>query len=123
MTLIAITIKPREGVNIWSLHKDVVIADKAAALTALHNKAVVVDRIVCVLLSKGWIDVRILFHHCNMVGEAVIFAQQVFDDLVLLAVLHHPIDGHILIQGIDGSLIRWEEQEQRNERIFAARRK
>ena len=36
-----------------------------------------------------------------MAGEAVVFFQQVFDHFIFLARLHHPIDGHILFQGVD----------------------
>lgn len=67
-------------------------------------RLLVLDGLVGVLLGKGGEDVGILFNHLDVVGEAVLFAQQVFDHLVLFAGLHHPVDGHVLLQGVHHQL-------------------
>ena len=54
---------------------DVIIGNVAVAVAALHHQAVVCHRFVGVLLGKGGVDVRVLFLHRNMVGEALVLAQ------------------------------------------------
>ena len=94
----------RIGVHIRSLNVNVVVADVAAAFAALNDQAVVGDALAGVLLGKGGIDVRVLFHHLNVVGQAFVLAQQVFDHIVFFAGLHDPIDGHILLKIVDHDL-------------------
>ena len=73
-------------------------------VTALYDQAVVLDHLIGVLLGKGGIHVWILFRHCNVVGQALVFVQQIFDDRILCAGLDDPIDAHILLQGVDHRL-------------------
>ena len=83
---------------------DIVIADIAAAVAGLNDQAVVGDLLVGVLLGEGGVDVGVALGHGDVVGQALVLAQQVFDDVVLLARLHHPVDGHVLLQGVDHHL-------------------
>ena len=55
------------GVHIRILDVNVVIADIAAAVAALYDQTVVGNAFTGVLLGKGGIDIRILFHHFDMV--------------------------------------------------------
>ena len=89
------------GVDVDLAEVDVLKANIAALIAALHDQTVVLDSLAGVLLGEGGVDVGVLLDDLYMVGEAFIFAQQVLDDLVLLAGLDDPIDGHILLQGVD----------------------
>ena len=77
------------------------IADKAAAVPALHDDAVVGHLLICVLLGKGGVDVGVFLYHLDVTGEALVLAQEIFHHSVLLTGLYHPVEGHILLQGID----------------------
>ena len=92
------------GVHVRLLDVDVVVADEAAAVAALHHQAVVLHRLVGVLLGKGGVHVRVLLDHRDVVGQALVLVEQVLDDVVLLAGLDDPVDGHVLFQGVDHHL-------------------
>ena len=92
------------GVDIHFADIDVLIGHVAEPIATLHNEAVVGHRLVGVLLGEGGVHVRVFLHHLDVVGQALVFAQQVFDDVVLLPRLHHPVDGHVLFQGVDHHL-------------------
>ncbi len=79
---------------------DVVIADVPALVAALHDQAVVGYVLVGILAGEGGKHVRVLLHHGNVGGQPFVLAQKIFDDLVLLAGLNHPVDGHVLLEGV-----------------------
>ena len=92
------------GVHVRLGQIDIVVGNKPAALPALHHQAVVLHRLVGVLLGEGGVDVGVFLDHGNVVGQALVFAQEVFDHRVLLAGLHDPVDGHVLLQRVDHHL-------------------
>ena len=79
---------------------DVLIADIAAAVAALHHQGVVVNGAVRVLLGEGGVHVRIPLLHGDMVREALVPVQELADHVVLLVGLDDPVDGDILRQGV-----------------------
>ena len=89
------------GVHVCLVEVDVIVADEAVLVPALHHQTVVLYRLVGVLLCKGGVDIGVLFLHRNVVGETFVFVQQVLNDLILLAGLNDPVDGHVLFQSID----------------------
>ena len=94
----------RVGCHVRFLQIDVIVGDEAAAVAALHHQTVVFCGFVGVLLGEGGIDIGVFLDHLNVIGKTVVFAQQVFNDLVLFAGLHDPVDRDILLQGVDHHL-------------------
>ena len=92
------------GVEVCLLDIDVLIANVPAPVSAFHDQAVVLYRLAGVLLGKGGVDVGVFLDHGNVVGQALVFAQEVFNHRVLLAGLHDPVDGHVLLQRVDHHL-------------------
>ena len=92
------------GIHIDFADINVIQANEAALIPALHDQAVVLDRFIGILLSKSWIYIGVFLHDCNVIGKALVFTQQVLDDIVLFTGLDDPINGHILIQRIDHHL-------------------
>ena len=84
------------GVGVDLPQIDVGQGDIAALIAAFHHQAVVGHLLVGVLLGEGGVNVGVALFHRDVVGEAVVFFQQVLDDVVLLAGLDDPVDGHIL---------------------------
>ena len=88
------------GVIIYLIFVDFLIADIAVTVAGFHDDGVVGNFLVGILLGKGGEHIGILLHHIDMRGQAFVFAQQIFDDLIFLICLHHPVDGHILLKVI-----------------------
>ena len=66
----ALTIKRcavRIGVHIGFLYVYIIITYKTAAFTTFHNKAVVLNRFIGILLCKSRIYIRILFHYRDVI--------------------------------------------------------
>ena len=80
---------------------NVVIADIAALVAALHDQAVVRHVLAGVLARKVREYIRVLLGHGDMRGQAFVLAQQIFNDFIFLVRLHDPVDRHVLFQCID----------------------
>ncbi len=83
---------------------NIVVADVAALIPALHHHAVVGHGFIRVLGGKGRIYIRIFLHHINMGRKAVVLGKQIFQNAVLRVRLHNPVNGHILFQIVDHHL-------------------
>ena len=92
------------GISTALGHIDVRIGHVAVLLPGDHDEGIVAHGLIGVLLGKGRVHIRVFLHHIDVVGQAVIFGKQIVDDIVLLAGLDHPIDGHVLLQCIHHSL-------------------
>ena len=79
---------------------DVRVGDIAVFLPGDHNEGVVCHGLVGILLGKGGVHIRVLFHHLDAVRQAVVFGKEIVNHIVLLTGLDHPVNGHVLLQGV-----------------------
>ena len=92
------------GISTALGHIDVRIGHIAVLLPGDHHQRVVADVLIGVLPGKGGVHIRISLHHFDMIRQALIFGKQIVNDIVLLAGLDDPVNGHVLLQRVDHGL-------------------
>lgn len=93
-----------QPVLFWLAYVNIVIADITVPVAAFHHKAVVGHILVGILLRKSGVYVGIALDHRDVVGQALVLAQQVLDHIVLFAGLHDPVKAYRTFASLDRGL-------------------